>query len=514
VAFITRTPSTSAQAVDVRALSESPPRHEPRYGEPPPPTVQPTRRRLRNAHARQPTPRRQLLAGDVLALVAAWLSLASIGTTMAWGYRLLCAAVAVTVTMAVLHRLGMYRACICALATASARTVTAAVIGAGAFLAVESALGPFSLAPALEGGGAAAFALVVARWRFSHWLKQRRSMGQFLRSVVLVGTNDDALSLWTTLNSEPELGYRIAAVVGDRADDRPWHLLPASTTTGDLCALADRVGATGIIVVASALDAESRASVIGAALVQGLHVRFWAGLSGVASRRVRLAPISGLPLFYVEPQRVARWQVIVKRVIDVVLAVVISAATAPVLALAGVLIKLQDGGPVLYRSQRVGRGGATITVLKLRTMVADAAQMTAQVAFLNERTGGPLFKASDDPRVTRLGRWLRGMSLDELPQMWNVLNGTMSLVGPRPALPSEVRQFDAGLSRRHQMRPGITGLWQIEARDNPSFSAYRRLDLAYVDNWSLRLDLAILTSTVHAVLSGAWRTATNVFART
>jgi lipopolysaccharide/colanic/teichoic acid biosynthesis glycosyltransferase len=118
---------------------------------------------------------------------------------------------------------------------------------------------------------------------------------------------------------------------------------------------------------------------------------------------------------------------------------------------------------------------------------------------LNERTGGPLFKASYDPRVTRIGKLLRAASIDELPQLWNVLNGTMSLVGPRFALPAEVEHFDDELRRRHQMRPGLTGLWQSEARDNPSFSAYRRLDLFYVDNWSLSLDVAILVNTVHGV---------------
>ena len=125
---------------------------------------------------------------------------------------------------------------------------------------------------------------------------------------------------------------------------------------------------------------------------------------------------------------------------------------------------------------------------------------------MNERTGGPLFKASNDPRVTRIGRFLRATSIDELPQLWNVLTGTMSLVGPRFALPHEDAHFDTELQRRHQMRPGITGLWQTEARDNPSFSAYRRLDLLYVDNWSLGLDFAILANTAHAVSVRALRT--------
>jgi lipopolysaccharide/colanic/teichoic acid biosynthesis glycosyltransferase len=132
-------------------------------------------------------------------------------------------------------------------------------------------------------------------------------------------------------------------------------------------------------------------------------------------------------------------------------------------------------------------------------MVPDAAKMTDDLAAMNERTGGPLFKASNDPRVTRIGRILRSTSIDELPQLWDVLTGRMSLVGPRFAMPKEAAQFDEELQRRTVMRPGITGLWQTEARDNPSFSAYRRLDLLYVDNWSLGLDLVILANTAHSV---------------
>lgn len=186
-------------------------------------------------------------------------------------------------------------------------------------------------------------------------------------------------------------------------------------------------------------------------------------------------------------------------------AVVATLAAVPILAVAALLIKLEDGGPILYRAERVGQFGVPITVFKLRTMVPNAAQLLAQVALLNERTDGPLFKAESDPRVTRIGRFLRASSIDELPQLWNVLNGTMSLVGPRPALPAEVERFDAELRRRHQVKPGITGPWQLEARDNPSFNAYRRYDLAYVDSWSLTWDLSILCSTVEAVFARGLR---------
>jgi lipopolysaccharide/colanic/teichoic acid biosynthesis glycosyltransferase len=197
----------------------------------------------------------------------------------------------------------------------------------------------------------------------------------------------------------------------------------------------------------------------------------------------------------------SRWQLIVKRGLDVTVASVSLLFAAPVLAIAALAIKLQDRGPVLFRQRRVGRDGRTFEVLKLRTMVPDAEDRLSEVTGENLRRDGPLFKATDDPRRTRVGRVLEATSLDELPQLINVLLGTMSLVGPRPALPDEVAKFDDELLERHSVRPGITGLWQVEARDNPSFDAYRRLDLFYVENWSVTLDLAILFETFQAVLA-------------
>jgi lipopolysaccharide/colanic/teichoic acid biosynthesis glycosyltransferase len=170
----------------------------------------------------------------------------------------------------------------------------------------------------------------------------------------------------------------------------------------------------------------------------------------------------------------------------------------PVLLVCAVILKLSDGGPVLFRQQRVGRDGKSFTFYKLRSMVPNADQMRESVDSLNLRDG-PLFKAADDPRITSIGRLLRMSSLDELPQFLNVLKGDMSLVGPRPPLASEFEQFDDELQTRQDVRPGISGLWQVEARDNPSFSAYRRLDLFYVENWSVSLDLVILVLTAEQV---------------
>jgi lipopolysaccharide/colanic/teichoic acid biosynthesis glycosyltransferase len=160
---------------------------------------------------------------------------------------------------------------------------------------------------------------------------------------------------------------------------------------------------------------------------------------------------------------------------------------------------------VLFRQERIGREGEPFTLLKLRTMETDAEAHRGDIESMNERNGGPLFKATGDPRRTRVGRVLERLSIDEVPQLVNVLRGEMSLVGPRPALPDEVGRFDDALLARLTVAPGITGLWQVEARDNPAFYAYRRLDLFYVENWSVTLDLTILLATVRAVIVRPFR---------
>jgi lipopolysaccharide/colanic/teichoic acid biosynthesis glycosyltransferase len=172
-----------------------------------------------------------------------------------------------------------------------------------------------------------------------------------------------------------------------------------------------------------------------------------------------------------------------------------------VLFIAAIAIKLDTPGPVIFKQERVGRDGRRFRVFKLRTMVADAEDRLEEVAHLNE-ADGPLFKVREDPRITRVGRLLRKTSVDELPQLINVLRREMSMVGPRPALPREVLGWDPELRTRLRVRPGITGMWQVNGRSESSFEDYQRLDLYYVDNWSLVTDLMILVKTVPAVLFG------------
>jgi exopolysaccharide biosynthesis polyprenyl glycosylphosphotransferase len=192
---------------------------------------------------------------------------------------------------------------------------------------------------------------------------------------------------------------------------------------------------------------------------------------------------------------------LLKRAMDMVLSSLILIALFPALVAIAIAVKLDSRGPVFYFSERIGKKGRVFRCTKFRTMVRDAEQRRADVMHMNERDG-VLFKIANDPRITRLGRFLRKYSLDELPQFYNVLRGDMSIVGPRPPIASEVREYKLNHLRRLDVTPGITGLWQVQARQDPSFDNYISLDVTYIENWSIWLDLMIIGRTIGVVLAG------------
>jgi lipopolysaccharide/colanic/teichoic acid biosynthesis glycosyltransferase len=188
-----------------------------------------------------------------------------------------------------------------------------------------------------------------------------------------------------------------------------------------------------------------------------------------------------------------------KRALDIAVSAMALVVLSPIVAILSLWIRLRDGAPVLFRQTRVGEHGRPFKVVKFRTMIPDAEERLAELEELNE-IQGHAFKVTDDPRVTRTGGFLRALSLDELPQLWNVLRGEMSLVGPRPPLPREVDGYDIWHRRRLSMKPGITGLWQVAARREPEFDRWVRMDLEYIDRWSLWLDFKIMARTIPAVI--------------
>jgi exopolysaccharide biosynthesis polyprenyl glycosylphosphotransferase len=195
---------------------------------------------------------------------------------------------------------------------------------------------------------------------------------------------------------------------------------------------------------------------------------------------------------------------VVKRLIDILGATVGLVLLSPVLLVTALVIRVRDGSPVIFRQTRVGLHGRPFTILKFRTMEPDAEERLHEVAHLNELQGAA-FKATNDPRLSSVGGFLRRTSIDELPQLWNVLRGEMSLVGPRPPLPSEVIEYDIWHRRRLSMKPGITGLWQVASREEPDFDRWVELDLTYIDRWTLWLDISILLRTMPSVLMARGR---------
>jgi exopolysaccharide biosynthesis polyprenyl glycosylphosphotransferase len=347
--------------------------------------------------------------------------------------------------------------------------------------------------------------LLWFRGGYRAWLSAARAAGRHLRDVVVIGVNADAADLVDMLADHPEAGFRVRGVVGDPTL-AVVHGLSALHlgSIDDLLPVLRRHDVHGVITVVGALPARELRPLISELEDAGVHIQVSNGLHGMAHRRLRATPVAYQSLYYLEPADTGSPQLLLKRWLDIGLALFTLVLAAPVMVAIALAIKVTDRGPVLFKQKRVGKGGELFSMLKFRSMVTDAEARLADLTTDNERVG-PLFKLEVDPRVTRIGRFIRVTSLDELPQLLNVLRGDMSVVGPRPALPAEVAQFDNRLLDRLQMPPGITGLWQVEARDNPHFGAYRRLDLFYVDNWSLNLDLVILVATIEQVLSKAVR---------
>lgn len=345
--------------------------------------------------------------------------------------------------------------------------------------------------------------VLLFTWRgaYRSWLDGKRTNGSYLRRVVIVGADTEAARLVELFRVHPEIGVDVVGVVGDRSAAKHSGLgqLWIGETDRAEAMVCDHC-ASGVVVAAGNVDADRLTRMIRTLQGTGVHVHLSTGLEGIAGWRLRSSPTSHEPLIYVEPPTLQRSQRIMKRVFDVTLGVTAVIASGWLMILIALLIKLEDGGPVFFRQERVGKGGRKFQVLKFRSMCTDAEAMMGALAQDNERHG-PLFKMTGDPRVTRVGRFLRESSLDELPQFFNVIRNEMSIVGPRPALQSEVENFSAELRHREHVMPGITGLWQVEARDNPSFEAYRRLDLFYVENWSVTFDMVIVLRTAEQLIT-------------
>jgi exopolysaccharide biosynthesis polyprenyl glycosylphosphotransferase len=340
--------------------------------------------------------------------------------------------------------------------------------------------------------------VLVVTWRsiYRMWLSIARSRDLYCRRVVTIGTDEETTRLIGMFKTHPELGVRVAGVVGNR--DQAQAMGSGSMwlgTSNDAERIVEAAHVNGVIVSSMGVTGRRLNELIRHFQSKGVHVHIATGIAGIDARRMRSVPVGHEPLLYIEGPSLGKAQRIGKRAFDIAAATFAIIVASPIMIAVAIAIKVNDKGPVFFRQERVGLAGSLFGVFKFRTMLVDAEARLGALAAANQRIG-PLFKMENDPRVTRVGRFLRSTSLDELPQLLNVLRGEMSLVGPRPALAKEVAEFPAELRHRESVVPGITGLWQVEARDNPSFEAYRRLDLFYVENWSITLDLMIILGTL------------------
>ena len=354
---------------------------------------------------------------------------------------------------------------------------------------------------------AGALLLLLNRWQWRNWLNRQRIFGHYLSKVIVVGEQADVEYVTRQFGKVAGAAYEVvgAALPAGRALD---ELDVTDKSIPVLCGVdagevAEKVRETGAnsVVVAGPLPGGTRSiRELGWTLeCTNASLVLASNLTNVAGPRIHWRPVEGLPLMHVELPQFSGAKHTLKRVVDIVIAATALVVLSPLMAALAWIIASDSKGPVFFRQERVGRDGHRFYMVKFRSMVTTAERDLAALAERNEGAG-PLFKIKDDPRVTRCGRWLRKYSLDELPQLWNVLRGDMSLVGPRPPLPSEVEGYETHAKRRLLIKPGITGLWQVNGRSNLDWDESVRLDLYYVENWSLTGDIMILWRTAKVVM--------------
>lgn len=349
-----------------------------------------------------------------------------------------------------------------------------------------------------------AVALLGSRWMWRRWLMAQRRYDHYLSRAIVVGDPDDVGYVAGQIKAKSGAAYQVVGVAVDDPDRTDVTVggqrLPVVGGLGDVTEAASRLGADTVIVAGQPRGGSRYIRNLGWALEgTATDLVLASRLTDVAGPRIHFRPVEGLPLIHVEIPQFEGGKHVLKRMLDVVASAIALLILALPMLIVALLIRIDSPGPALFRQERVGRNGSTFTMLKFRSMVVDAESRLASLA-AEDQGNGVLFKMKADPRVTRVGRIIRKFSIDELPQLWNVLVGDMSLVGPRPPLRREVNQYESHVHRRLYIKPGLTGMWQVNGRSDLSWEESVRLDLYYVENWSLTGDLVILWRTVRVLL--------------
>lgn len=343
-------------------------------------------------------------------------------------------------------------------------------------------------------------ALSLRRLCYRLLLYRRYVQGMDLRNILIVGTGAEALVLRQQVEAVGRFGYTFKGFVSVGATG---DCVPAQEVVGTLETLFQQVRKLFIdeVFFAVSCDRETMRNVFEQAHELGVDLRLIPTMyNGLGWNQ----PIEYMGQFLTIPLRCGQTpelSLLLKRIFDLIFSAVVVALASPVMLVIAIAIRLDSPGPAFYRAERIGKKGRVFFCYKFRTMVRDAERLRAELLAQNERDG-VLFKLANDPRVTRVGRFLRKYSIDELPQFFNVLSGDMSVVGPRSPLAGEVKRYDLGHLRRLSVTPGITGLWQVQGRRDPSFASYISLDATYIDNWSIWLDFKIILRTIGVVLAG------------
>ncbi|PYX99180.1 MAG: sugar transferase [Acidobacteria bacterium] len=337
-----------------------------------------------------------------------------------------------------------------------------------------------------------------AAWRAwdRHTASHRIEAGK-MRNVLIVGASASGTALERSISANPHWGFVVRGFLDDRAHSNGIRV------AGTVAQLADIARAEYIddIFIAPPYDGALVWKLTEQARLNHWNVKVLPEFWQPAMVQPQVELLGELPVFSLHREPIPAVALCMKRTLDVVLSICAAPIVIPLIAALALLVKLDSPGPAFYRANRIGRKGRKFCCWKLRTMISNADAMKEELRAANQRSG-PFFKLSFDPRITRIGRLLRRSSLDELPQLWNVFRGDMSLVGPRPHPIDDYERYDLEHRRRLQVRPGITGLWQVKARRDPSFDINMALDLTYIENWSLWLDCKILLQTIPVVLKG------------
>lgn len=352
--------------------------------------------------------------------------------------------------------------------------------------------------------------LLFTRWLWRQWLIAKRSTGTFSARVLLVGSVESVSQIARELQRNPSAGYHVVGACtpsGTIAGTVPGTDIPMMGSVNAIERAMQLLGADTVAVTSTDELPPDKVKQISWNLQAGhQHLVLAPSIVDIAGPRLHTRPVAGLPLIHIETPRFSKGQLFLKRFVDLGASTLGVVILSPVLAVLAMTIRLSSDGPVLFRQTRIGRGGREFTMLKFRSMVTNAEELLENLHRERREQGidsgnEVLFKMKNDPRVTPVGRVMRKFSLDELPQLFNVIGGSMSLVGPRPPLPTEVEQYATHVHRRFLVKPGITGLWQVSGRSSLSWEDTVRLDLSYVENWTLLGDLAILAKTAKAAIA-------------